>query len=272
MVAAERLGCPHVSVVVLAAGGMIERAGVDAPLAVLRRRLGVGAAVGRPTRYLSPVMPSFRDPAFPLPADTLLARPQVLAEPVAADEPAAGRVRAWLAGRPALPTIYFTLGTIFHQESGDLFRRVLAGLGTMPANVLVTVGREIDPAELSRPPENALVERFVPQQAVLGRCDLVVSHGGSGTVIAALASGVPVVLLPLGADQPANAQRCEALGVGRMLDPVTSSAEQVAAAVGAILGAPSYRRAALRLRAEALALPGPAELADQLAALPRRAA
>ena len=128
----------------------------------------------------------------------------------------------------------------------------------------MTVGREIHPSELGDPPANSLVERFVPQAAVLPRCDAVVSHAGSGTVISALACGVPLVVLPMGADQPWNADRCAALGVGRVLDALTASSADIAEAVHEVLTAPAYRTAARRLRAEALALPTSADAAARL--------
>ena len=158
--------------------------------------------------------------------------------------------------------MYFTLGTIFHQESGDLFPRVLTGLETLAANVVVTVGREVDPAELGGRADNVQVERFIPQRAVLPRAKVVVSHAGSGTVVSALACGVPLVLLPMGADQPWNADRCEALGVGRVLDPLTVSPDQVAANVVEVLADAQYRTAAGALRAEALSLPSAEAAAD----------
>jgi UDP:flavonoid glycosyltransferase YjiC (YdhE family) len=46
------------------------------------------------------------------------------------------------------PCVYFTLGTVFHQESGDLLIRVPVGLCDLPLDVVVTVGREINPGEL----------------------------------------------------------------------------------------------------------------------------
>jgi UDP:flavonoid glycosyltransferase YjiC (YdhE family) len=101
------------------------------------------------------------------------------------------------------------------------------------------------------------VERYIPQTLVLPRCRLVVSHGGSGTVIGALAHGVPMVLLPRAADQPHNARRCEDLGVGLSLDPLTASAEAIREAAIEVLTQPSFRLAAERLRNESAALPGP---------------
>jgi MGT family glycosyltransferase len=153
--------------------------------------------------------------------------------------------------------VYFTLGTVFNHESGDLFHRALAGLRDLPINLLVTVGREIDPASLGAQPRHVRVERFVPQADVLPHVDLVVSHAGSGSVLGALAFGRPMVLAPMGADQPLNAERCAALGVGRVLDAVRATPADVRDAVGAVLEDPSCRAAASRLRDEIAALPAP---------------
>jgi UDP:flavonoid glycosyltransferase YjiC (YdhE family) len=94
---------------------------------------------------------------------------------------------------------------------------VLAGLRDL--EVFVSVGAEIDPTELGPQPPNVRIARHVDQGDVLPRCRAVVSHGGSGTVLAALAHGLPSVLLPIGADQPENADRCEALGVALAAPP-----------------------------------------------------
>ncbi len=167
-----------------------------------------------------------------------------------------------------------TLGTVFAQESGDLFGRLLAAVQDLPVEVLITVGRALDPAELGPPPGNVRVERFVPLPQVLRRCVAVVTHGGSGTVVAAVSAGVPCVLLPMGADQPLNADRCVALGVGRALDAVTATSDEIREALHAVLHEPAYRHAAARLRAEVAALPGPehaAELLERLAGAGRAA-
>lgn len=155
------------------------------------------------------------------------------------------------------PTVYFTLGTEFNLESGDLFERVLAGLGELPIAVVATVGSNLDPAMLGPVPDNARVERYVPQSTILPHASAVVCHGGSGSVLGALAYGLPLVLLPMGADQPLNAERCAALGVGRMLDVIAATQDDVRGAVSAVLGDPSYRSAAERMRDEFAALPGP---------------
>jgi MGT family glycosyltransferase len=117
------------------------------------------------------------------------------------------------------------------------------------------VGSEIDPGELGPVPGNVHVERYIPQSVVLPQCSAVVSHGGSGSVLGALAHGRPMVLLPMGADQPLNAARCEALGVGRVLDALRATPETVREAVSAVLSDRTYRAAAEGIRDEIAALP-----------------
>ncbi|MDT0263951.1 glycosyltransferase [Jatrophihabitans lederbergiae] len=255
-VAAEALEIPHAGVTVLAAGGMIRAALVADPLTALRAQYGLGAdpALSMLHRYLTltPVPPSYRDPTDPLPSTAHHLRPAVL-EAVGDTGPAPPGDR---------PTVYFTLGTIFHQESGDLFGRVLAGLRDLAADVIVTVGRELDPRELGEQPAHVRVERFIPHASLLPHCAAVVSHAGSGSVIGALAFGVPSVLLPMGADQPLNGDRCAALGVAKVLDPVTCSPQQVGQAVLDVLDVPSYRAAASRLRIEIRELPHAGHGAD----------
>jgi UDP:flavonoid glycosyltransferase YjiC (YdhE family) len=254
LVAAERADVPYATVVCVGSGSFVWRELVTEPLSELRAsyRLPPDPELVMLHRYLvlAPFPPSFRDPANPLPPTGHTIRP-VLADAAAGDvEP------AWLAGL-ARPIVYFTLGTIFNLESGDLFERVLAGLSQLSVSVVVTVGRELDPHVLGPQPANVRVERYIPQSVLLPHCELVVSHAGSGSVVGALANGVPMVLLPIGADQPLNAARCQALHVARVLDPVRATAADVSKAATDVRSDPSYRRNAQRLQAEIEALPGP---------------
>jgi len=85
----------------------------------------------------------------------------------------------------------------------------------------------------------------------------VVTNGGSGTVTAALAHGLPLVVVPITADQPENAARCTALGLGRVVLPADLTPETARQAVQAVLGDPACRAAAARMRDAIAALPGP---------------
>ena len=261
-IVAERLGVPHASVLVIASGSFVRADLLAATLDDVRREHGLPADpdAAMLARYLvlSPFPASLRDPDFPPPATVHGLGPGIAPPPVAGARP------AWTRTIPGAPCIYVTFGTVFNHESGDLFPRVLAGLGPLRANVLVTVGREIDPVSLGPQPSHIRVERFVPQDEVLPFVDVVVSHAGSGSVVGALAFGRPMVLLPIGADQPLNAERCVATGVGRSLDPMQATPEDVAAAVLAMLGDPAYRRRAEGLRDEIAALPSPAAVVPLL--------
>jgi UDP:flavonoid glycosyltransferase YjiC (YdhE family) len=251
LVAAERHDLPYATVVVVAAGSFLRPDVIAEPLQQLRAEHGLAPdpELEMLTRYcvVAPGPPSFRDPAFPLGPTAHPIRPAALDRDGAA-------LPAGIGIDDGL--VYFTLGSIFNLESGDLYDRVLRGLRDLPFTVVATVGAAIDTAMLGPQPPNVHVERFVAQSAILPHCRAVVSHGGSGTVLGALAYGAPQVLLPMGADQPFNAARCDALGVGRTLDAVTCSPQEVHDAVIEVLHDPAYRDRAARLRDETLALPG----------------
>ena len=265
VVAAERLGLPHATVLCIAAGSFVPGSLVVEPLNDLRAAHGLSPDPGLAMldRYLvlSPFPASFRDPTFPPSANTHLFRssePESAADSLAAD---------WLAEMPDGPAVYLTLGTIFNLESGDLFERALAGLRELPVCVVVTVGRELDPRILGPQPSNVVVRRYIPQSLVLPRCDLVVSHGGSGSVIGALTHGLPMVLLPMGADQPLNAARAQQLRVGEVLGAIDATPAAIRLAAATVLADPSYGRSAELIRNEIAALPGPEhalELLEQL--------
>ena len=98
------------------------------------------------------------------------------------------------------------------------------------------------------------VVRSAPHREVLAHTDVLVTHGGHGTVVKGLVAGVPIVCMPTGRDQPDNAARLVHRGAGVKVSRSASPAK-VAAAVRQVLDDPSYRRCAVRLgeqlRAEA---------------------
>ena len=259
-VAAEVLGVPTATVLVLASGLLVRPDLVAAPLAALRAEHGLPQDPGLDflTRglVLSPFPLSFRSPDSPLPvppsAFAFRSGDRVLREP-----------------RPARRRVYVTLGTVFNTGSGDLFERLLAGVADLDADVLVTVGQDIDPAGFGVQPDHVRVERFVPQAEALLRADLVVSHGGSGSLMATLAHGLPSVLLPLGADQPHNAQRAAELGLARTLDAATATPDAIRRSVADALGDRAALDRARRVADEIDALPGVAEVVPLLEAMPR---
>jgi UDP:flavonoid glycosyltransferase YjiC (YdhE family) len=261
IVAAARLGLPYATVLVLATGSLVRSEVVAEALDALRVEHGLPSdpELSMLSRYLvlSPFPSSLRDPDCPLPATAYTFRAPLLGL-------AEGAEPAWSSVLPGAPTLYFTLGTIFNMESGDLLARVLRTLRELPVNLVVTVGHQIDPTEFGRQPANVHIERYIPHSSVLPHCELVVSHGGSGSVTGALAHGLPSVLIPIGADQAPNAERCVELGVARVVDAVEAAPEGVRAAVMKVLADAVYRRAAERVRDEIAALPELASIVGQL--------
>jgi UDP:flavonoid glycosyltransferase YjiC (YdhE family) len=245
MVAAERARLAFAVVLISATERFVRPEVVAEPLAALRAEHGLAPDGPGERLVLSPFPRRLRPPP-----------------------PGAQAFRAVHTIRPQADAngVYFTLGTIFNLESGDLFERVLEGLRELPVDVVATVGRNLDPDELGPQPANVRIERYLPQSEVLPRCRAVVSHGGSGSLLAALAHGLPSVLLPMGADQPQNAARCAQLGVARVLDALRATPATVRDAITDVLADPSYRSAAERIAHEIAALPGPEDIVPLLEA------
>jgi UDP:flavonoid glycosyltransferase YjiC (YdhE family) len=262
-IAAERLGIPHVALQATAWRGTGLRLSVE-PLNVLRASLGLpdDPALERWHRhgYLTTRPASLVNPADPPPATTVPVRPIALddlggAEPAWLEAPVAGR-----------PRVAVTLGTMLPGRT-DALAAILDGLASLDVEVVATVGQEVDPAALGDRGPDVHVERWVPMSRLLATSDALVFHAGSGTMLAALAAGVPLVLLPVAADQPENADRCEAAGVGIAVPPDARTPDDVAGTTRRVLDDPSFRVAAHRVAAEIGAMPSPAELLPRLEAL-----
>lgn len=186
--------------------------------------------------------------------------------PVPFDAVAGEGLPAWAGDLAPRPTVYVTLGTLDNDAPGVL-EAVVEGLRDEPLNVLVTVGPSRDPAELGPQPANVRVERYVPQSLLLPRCDAVVAHGGSGTTLAALAHGLPLLLLPQGANQFANAERGAEFGAGIRLLPGEVGPAAVRTAVRALFEEPGYRQRAQDVAAEIERMPAPEAVVPLLEAL-----
>jgi len=175
----------------------------------------------------------------------------------------------WITAMSQRPTVYATLGTAYNRTPG-IFSTIRAALKEEPINLIVTLGPGHDPGDFGAQPAHVHLERYLPQSLLFPHCDLVLTHGGSGTVRTALAHGLPMVILPIAADQPENARRCEALGVARVVLPRDRTAEAIREAAHAVLHDPRYRRNAERLRAEMGSLPGPEYAVALLETLARK--
>ena len=166
------------------------------------------------------------------------------------------------------PLVYLTLGTVIGHMShaAGVYRTVLRAVDDLRVRVLLTVGRRFDPSELDPPPANTHVEAWVDQARVLPEAALVVCHGGSGTLFGALAQRVPVVSVPVFADQFGNARRVAEYGAGLVVEVdgqsgdsrtviASEDAPRISAAIETVLATPSYRERARDLADEMAATP-----------------
>lgn len=160
-----------------------------------------------------------------------------------------------LASLPSQPTVYVSLGTIFNRAS-DLFRIILEGMVGEPVNVVVTVGPDNDPAALGPQPDNVRVERYVPQALLLPHCHAVVNQGGTA-ILDILGAGLPILVLPQGANQFHNAEALVNSGVARALLPGEVTPAAVRDGLHALLSETRHRQAASAIAAELAAMPGP---------------
>ena len=227
---------------------------------------------------LDRVRSSLGDPAWRVPmADTpyLDPFPAVLQAPddqpftdVIQIRPDAGEVRPGdvlperVIALPYERTVYLTLGTVFNAAAE--FAAPLDALRDLPVNVVLTCGYGTEPEAFEPLPPNMAVEQYVPQTLLLPRCSAVVCHAGAGTIIGALAHGVPLVCLPRAADQFGNALQISRIGAGITLLPEQVSAETIRDATRSVLDDDSYAAAAASVKTEIERLPGPSAVVEEL--------
>ncbi len=252
-IAAERRGLPHGAVQVTAWRPWFHPL-IAEPLNHLRTSVDLPPDPDQSMLYryllIVPAPPGFHDPAHPLPATARAVRH------VPFDRSGDERLPTWVSDLPNQPVVYATMGTAFNQVPGIL-EAILVGLRDEPITLIMTTGRDRDPASFGPQPSHVHIERYVPQSLLFPRCDLVLTHGGSGTVMTALDHGLPMVLVPVSADQPDNARRCEQIGVAHVIPADNRTPEMMRDAVREVLGDPRYRSNAQRLREEMERLPGP---------------
>ena len=161
---------------------------------------------------------------------------------VARNEVLSSDLDAVLSTRGLRPRVYVSLGT-FLSSRADLLRVVADGLRALPVDVVMATGAA-DPAAIGCIPPGWVLRPFLPQVAVLERCDVVVTHGGNNTITESLRAGLPMLVLPLSTDQFAGAADLARAGLGVALDARSAYAEQVATAVLELMGGPASARAA----------------------------
>ena len=161
--------------------------------------------------------------------------------------------------------IYLTFGT----EVAGLapWTTIFDALADLEVDVLATVGPTLDPDGFDSVPPNIRVERYVPQEFLLGRVSLVVSHAGAGTLIGAASAGRVQLCMPIVADQWDNADRLSAVGAGVTLEPDERDVEIIRRSVEHLLGDEHTLEAARALQTDFASMPHPTDVVDSIEAL-----
>jgi UDP:flavonoid glycosyltransferase YjiC (YdhE family) len=164
------------------------------------------------------------------------------------------------------PVVYVGLGTVMNRRGGTL-EAILDDLVELEATLVVTTGPGRLPADFGPQPSHVHIEPYLPLTQLLPHCDLVVCHAGWGTMIGALAHGLPLVCVPMGADQFMNAERCVAAGVGPSIAATELRPGMIRDTASAVLDQPAYRTAARRAQAQIDEMPRPDQVVHAVEAL-----
>jgi MGT family glycosyltransferase len=183
------------------------------------------------------------------------------------DRPEATR---WLDELPSgRPWVHVNAPTM---EGGEpfLLRAAARGLANSGMEVVGTTGGQRTDLRADTLASNIHLTSWVSHAELLPRCSAVVTSGGTGTIMAALVAGVPLVVVPTTWDKPDNAQRIVEAGVGVRHEPRRCTPERLRRAVDTVLHDPRYRDNAQRIAGLLAAKPGPARAAELLTALASR--
>jgi UDP:flavonoid glycosyltransferase YjiC (YdhE family) len=140
------------------------------------------------------------------------------------------------------PLVLLSFSTTVMQGQEALIQRVCDALDGQAVDAILTLGPAVS-AEAIRTPRKIEASPYADHDQLLPRCAAVVTHGGLGTTLRALAHGKPLLLLPLGRDQQFNAGRVVELGAGICL-PIEASPGEIASALVELLAQPQYSDAA----------------------------
>lgn len=159
------------------------------------------------------------------------------------------------------PVVLITQGTTANDVERMLVPavRALAGEDVL---VVLTTGSKLDVERLLPLPRNVRMERFVPYHHLLPHVDVMMTNGGYNGVNAALAHGVPLVVVPATEENPDVAARVDHAGVGVVVKPRAVSESSLRAAVTTVRTDERYRRRAAEIAVDLNDSDAPRRAAD----------
>jgi len=145
------------------------------------------------------------------------------------------------------PLVYASLGTLQGAREA-VFRCFAEACDGLEVQLVISHGGGLTDAQAASLPGNPLVVNYAPQEELLARAHLTVTHAGLNTVLDSLTHGVPMVAVPITYEQPAIARRLERAGAGRSIPLSQLNAHRLRDVVLHVAKTPSYRSDASLLR------------------------
>ncbi|MDR4947919.1 macrolide family glycosyltransferase [Neobacillus cucumis] len=143
-------------------------------------------------------------------------------------------------------TIFISMGTIVNEQP-ELYSSCLKAFADMDILVVMSIGKKVNIQYFGNIPSNFIIRNYVPQLQVLQNTDVFITHCGMNSTSEALYYGVPLVMNPIGSDQPMVAERVNMLGAGIILDKSEINVEGLRKAVETILSDPGFVKNASKI-------------------------
>lgn len=190
-----------------------------------------------PKRVLVMTSPDYEFPArFP---DNVRITGPILDDPYVNGTP-----QSSIPGTGGRKLILIGFSTTFQNQT-QILQNILEAMRQLPYQALITLGPAMESVLTDIPP-NVSIQSFVPHSQVLPQCAAIVTHAGHGTVIRSLAYGVPLVCIPMGRDQTANAARVVYKGAGVRLT-TKAGVKKIADAIRSVVENPGFKKKAMEL-------------------------
>lgn len=181
----------------------------------------------------------------------------------------------WVYSRPARPRVCVTMGTVVGGGASsplremflDMVYELVSELSDLDVEIVLAMGENADAGPAL--PANMRQGGWVPLDALLPSCSAIIHHGGAGTSFAALANGLPQLVLPRAADQPANAEVLVERGCALALQQAELSATAIRDGLLRLLHDPALLKVAVEVRDELRAMPAPSTVVGRLEGLLR---
>ncbi|MEU5553667.1 activator-dependent family glycosyltransferase [Micromonospora sp. NPDC047793] len=175
-------------------------------------------------------------------------------------------VPRWLWEPPRKPRVALTMGLTATERAAGYavsVQDVLDSLADLDIELVATIA-DSEQARLRSVPDNTRLVSYVPLQALLPTCSVVIHHAGVGTLASSALYGVPQHTVPWDVDQPALSERVAVRGAGLNTHATKATGQTIRENVLRLLHEPSLRAGADSLRTEVLAQPTPNDLVPRL--------